>query len=230
MNLIFESYTSNDPARAAELEQVRQINATSQIFDRIVPVADGGRKTYADLIGLAVDRFPGEACVIANSDIAFDASLVGAAEWLRKASRPSLVVLSRWDTPTSPSMEGRIDHATWKFFSHSQDTWMFIAGSLPAFDAGFTLGIPACESRLAYEAWAAGVAIANPALTVRSWHHHASAVRSWKLTDSYKSPYYFPRLTTLEGITCEGFVLDRRGWRTRKEVVGPLVRKPITEA
>lgn len=221
MNLIFESYTSKDPARAAELERVREINAASKVFERIVPVADGGRKTYADLIALAVDRFPGEVCVIANSDISFDASLVGAAEWLRKTSRPALVVLSRWDTPTSPSMEGRIDHGTWKFFSHSQDTWMFIAGSLPPFAAGFTLGIPACESRLAYEAWNAGVAIANPALTVRSWHHHASAVRTWKLKDSYKSPYYFPRLTTLEGIACEGFVLDRTGWRTRKEVVGP---------
>lgn len=160
MNLIFESYTSKDPARAAELERVRAINADSGVFERIVPVAEGGRKTYADLIALAVNRFPGEVCVIANSDIAFDASLVSAADWLREAhnkKKPSLVVLTRWDTPTSPSMEGRVDAASWKFFSHSQDTWMFIAGSLPAFDAGFTRGIPACESRLAYEAWSAGV-------------------------------------------------------------------------
>jgi len=222
MNLIFESYTSKDPARAAELEKVQSINADSGVFERIVPVAEGGRKTYADLITLAVDRFPGEVCVLANSDIAFDASLVGAAAWLRGAhndKKPSLVVLPRWDTPTSPSMEGRVDAASWKFFSHSQDTWMFIAGSLPAFDAGFTLGIPACESKLAYAAWSAGVSIANPALTVRTWHHHASAVRTWKLADSYKSPYFFPRLTTLEGITCEGYVLDRSGWRTRKDIV-----------
>lgn len=224
MNLIFESYTSKDPARAAELERVRAINAEAGVFTRIVPVADGGRKTFADLMALAKDKFPGEVCVIANSDIAFDASLEGAAAWLRKArenEKPSLVVLTRWDTPTSPSMEGRIHPETWKFFSHSQDTWMFVAGSLPEFDAGFTLGIPACESRLAYQAWSAGVSIANPALTVRSWHHHASAVRTWKLADSYKGPLYFPRLTTLEGMTCEGFVLDRTGWRTRKEVVGP---------
>ncbi len=220
MNLLFESYTSPDPLREAELERVRAINESAGIFERIVPVAGGGRKTYADLLGLAADRFPGEVCVIANSDIAFDDSLVGAAEWLRQATRPSLIALTRWDTPTSPSMEGRIDPASWKFFSHSQDTWMFLAGRLPTFDAGFTLGIPACESRLAHEAWVAGVAIANPALSVRSWHHHASAVRTWKLADSYKGPLFFPRLTTLEGITCEGYVLDRTGWRTRKEVVG----------
>jgi hypothetical protein len=219
MNLVFESYTSSNPVREAELSRVREINAQSGVFKRIVPVADGGRKTYAELCALAVDRFPGEVCVIANSDIAFDASLAGAAEWLRHAQKPSLVALSRWDTPTSPSMEGRVDHATWKFFSHSQDTWMFIAGSLPKFNADFTLGIPACESRLAYEAHTAGVVIANPALTVRTWHHHASAVRSWKLADSYKGPLFFPRLTTLEGITGEGFILDRTGWRTRKEVV-----------
>ncbi len=219
MNLIFESYSSSDPVRAAELERVRQINTEAGVFERIVPVADGGRKTYAELLALAANRFPGEVCVLANSDIAFDASLKGAAEWLRHTRKPSLVVLTRWDTPTSPSMEGRIHPQSWKFFSHSQDTWMFIAGSLPAFEAGFTLGIPACESRLAYEAHAAGVAIANPALTVRTWHHHASAVRTWKLRESYKGPLFFPRLTTLEGITCEGYILDRSGWRTRKEVV-----------
>jgi hypothetical protein len=219
MNLIFESYVSPDPARAAELERVREINAAAGVFERIVPVADGGRKTYGQLVALAAERFPGDVCVIANSDIAFDGSLTGAATWLRQQSGPAIVALSRWDNPSSPSMEGRIDPATWRFFSHSQDTWMFVAGKLPAFDADFTLGIPACESRFAHEAHTAGVTIANPALTIRTWHHHASAVRTWKLRDSYKGPLYFPRLTTLEGITGEGYILDRTGWRTRKEIV-----------
>ncbi len=220
MNLIFERYTSPDPARETELEAVRQINAAAGVFERIVPVADGGRKTYGQLLALAAERFPGEVCVIANSDIAFDVTLTAAATWLEQQSRPAILALSRWDNASSPSMEGRIDPATWKLFSHSQDTWMFVAGNLPAFDANFTLGIPACESRLAHEAHIAGVMIANPALTIRTWHHHASAVRTWKLQDSYKGPLYFPRLTTLEGITGEGYILDRTGWKARKEIVG----------
>ncbi|MFM1902656.1 MAG: hypothetical protein RLZZ440_556 [Planctomycetota bacterium] len=219
MILIHEHYTSPDPAREAELAGVRERNAAAGLFATILPVADGGRKTFADLFTLAAERFPGEVCVVANSDIAFDASLAAAEALLRRGARPTLIALSRWDDPSGPSMEGRIDPTTWRFYSHSQDTWMFVAGRLPPFGAGFTLGIPACESRLAYEAVAAGVAVINPALSVQTWHHHASAVRSWQLKDAYRGPLFFPRLTTLEADGCEGYVLDRTRWRTRKQVV-----------
>ena len=221
MILFFEHYSSSDPAREAELAEVRVRNAAAGLFERIVPVADGSRKTFADLFALAAAGFPGKVCVVANSDIAFDDSLPGAAAWLEQAPGPALVALTRWDDPAGPSMEGRVDAVRWRFFSHSQDTWMFRAGGLPPFEAGFRLGIPACENRLAYEAHAAGVTIFNPALSIRTWHHHASAVRSWKPADAYRGPLYFPRLTTLEAVAGEGFVLDRTGWRTRKEFIGP---------
>lgn len=219
MILIHEHYTSPDAAREAELTGVRERNRAAGLFEAILPVADGGRKTFADLFRIAAERCPGKVCVVANSDIAFDASLAAAEERVRQSDRPTLLALSRWDDPSGPSMEGRIDPATWRFYSHSQDTWIFVAGRLPPFEAGFTLGIPACESRLAYEATQAGVAVLNPALSIRTWHHHASAVRSWRLRDAYKGPLYFPRLTTLEADGCEGYVLDRSRWRTRKEVV-----------
>jgi hypothetical protein len=219
MNLIHEHYMSLDPARAVELATVRERNAASGIFTTILPVADGGRKTFAELFDLAARRFPGEICVVANSDIAFDASLAGTEDLIRRHPRPLLVALSRWDDPSGPSMEGRIDPATWRFYSHSQDTWVFRAGSLPDFAAQFTLGIPACESRLAYEAVQAGVAVVNPALSVRTWHHHGSAVRSWRLKDSYRGPLFFPRLTTLDVAPVEGYAPNRSRWRTRRGVV-----------
>jgi hypothetical protein len=219
MILLQESYTSPDPARAAELARARQRNQAAGVFSEIVALPPGGRKTFADCFAVAADRFPGEVCVVANADIAFDGSLAGAADLVREAACPLLVTLTRWDDPSGPSMEGRADARSWRFFSQSQDAWMFTAGTLPDFQAGFTLGIPACENRLAYEAYRAGIAVANPALEVRSWHHHASGTRSWKLTDAYRGPLFFPRLTTLAIGACEGFVLDRSGWRTRKEVV-----------
>jgi len=219
MILIHERYTSPDPARAAELDEVRRRNAEAGLFERIEPVADGRRHTFADLFSLAAARFAGKVCVVANADIAFDPSLHDAAAALRGSAGPLLVALTRWDDAAGPSMEGRVDPATWKFFSHSQDAWLFVAGGLPPFEAGFTLGRPACENRLAYEAVAAGVGVIDPALSVRTWHHHASAVRSWKPQDAYRGPCYFPRLTTLAGSVREGFVLERTGWRTRKEIV-----------
>jgi len=219
MILLHEQYLSSDPARAAELAVVRDRNAAGGVFTEIVPLADGGRKSFADFFRLAADRFPGEVCVVANADIAFDESLAAAAGLFGSGSRPLLVALSRWDDPSGPSMEGRVDPTRWRFYSHSQDTWMFIGGGLPPFEAGFTLGIPACESRLAYEAFRAGVAVLNPALSVRTWHHHASGTRTWKLADAYRGPLYFPRLTTLEAACPEGYILDRSRFRTRKEIV-----------
>jgi hypothetical protein len=219
MILIHEQYQSPDPARAAELARVRERNAASGVFAEIAPLADGRRKSFADFFRLAAERFAGEVCVVANADIAFDESLRGAEALVRSWPRPLLVALSRWDDPSGPSMEGRIDPTRWRFYSHSQDTWMFIAGGLPAFEAGFTLGIPACESRLAHEAFRAGVGVLNPALSVRTWHHHASGTRTWKLADAYRGPLYFPRLTTLEAGCCEGYILDRGRFQTRKEIV-----------
>ena len=219
MILIHEQYASSDPARAAELARVRGINAAAGVFSTIVPLADGGRKSFADFFRLAAREFAGRVCVVANADIAFDESLRGAAALLAAWPRPLLVALSRWDDPAGPSMEGRVDPGGWRFYSHSQDTWMFIAGRLPEFEAGFTLGIPACENRLAHEAFRAGVDVVNPALSVRTWHHHASGTRTWKLADAYRGPLYFPRLTTLEVASCEGYVLDRGRFRTRKEIV-----------
>lgn len=219
MILIHEHYTSSNPARAAELTRVRERNAAAGVFEEIVPVADAGRRSFADLFALAGRRFTGRVCAIANADIAFDESLHAAADLVRRTERPLLVALSRWDDPSGPSMEGRVDPRRWRFYSQSQDTWLFVAGSLPAFEAGFTLGIPACENRLAYEAYRAGIAVANPALSVRTWHHHASGTRTWRLADAYRGPLYFPRLSTADVTEFEGYVLDRRGWRTRKEVV-----------
>jgi len=219
MILIHEQYTASDPVREAELALARKQNVAAGVFDQIVPVSGSGRSTFADLFALAGERFPGRVCVIANADIAFDDSLRGAAAMVGDGSRPRLIALTRWEDPSGPSMEGRIDPRRWRFYSQSQDAWVFVAGRLPDFEAGFTLGIPACENRLAYEAYRAGIAVLNPALSVRTWHHHASGARSWKLSDAYRGPLFFPRLTTLELADGEGYLLDRSGWRTRKEIV-----------
>jgi hypothetical protein len=96
---------------------------------------------------------------------------------------------------------------------------VFKAGGLPAFEAGFQLGIPGCESRLAFEAAAAGVIVVDPALSIRCHHHHASAVRSWRRRDGYRGPMLFPRLTTGERIEPEALVIHRSGFKKREWTV-----------
>jgi hypothetical protein len=115
MILFHERYSSPDPAREAELARVRELNAAAGVFEEIVPLAAGGRRTFAEFFALAADRFPGRVCTVANADIAFDESLTGAAELLRRHERPLLVALSRWDDAAGPSMEGRIERERWRF-------------------------------------------------------------------------------------------------------------------
>lgn len=220
MILFQQSYTSPDPHRAAELRFVREANAASGVFDHVELIEAATRRlSFADLRDLAADRFAGRVCVIANSDIAFDASIRLVASLLADPACPTLVALSRWDDDTAPSMEGRIAGDDWTFYSHSQDAWAFVAGGLPPFEAGFLLGLPACESRFAYEAAAAGISVVDPALSIRVRHHHASAVRSWTRRDAYRGRLLFPRLTTTAVGDRRALVIDRSRWRTRKRVV-----------
>ena len=155
--------------------------------------------------------------------IAFDASIALAGPL---AERGVLVALSRWDDSASPSMEGRVAGEHWHFFSHSQDVWVFQAGGVPSFPADIQLGIPQCESRLAYEAAAAGMIVVNPALSIRSWHPHASAVRSWRRKDGYRGPLLFPRLTTVEAVEPEALVVERLGRFRKREAVVRLSGSP----
>jgi hypothetical protein len=184
MILVQQRYESPNAERQAELDHCREINAGLKAFADVVLV-DGAAKrwTFGDFFRLAAEQHPGEICVLANSDIAFDDSIALAAPL---AEQGMLVTLSRWDNASSPSMEGRVAGEGWHFFSHSQDVWVFRAGGLPRLNADFQLGIPQCESRLAYEAAAAGVIVVNPALSIRCSHHHASAVRSWRRKDGYR--------------------------------------------
>jgi len=211
MILLQQRYDSPDPARQGELCAARAANASCPAFTELVDV-DGAAKrwTFADLLQMAADRFRGKACVIANSDISFTASIADAGRLLQPNT---LVALTRWDDDAAPSMEGRVDSSTWRFYSQSQDAWIFIAGGLPPFAADFRLGIPRCENRFAYEAAAAGVVVVNPALSLRTRHHHGTNLRTWKRAEHYRGPLFFPRLTTLDVPAPEGIVVDRRWGR-----------------
>ena len=217
MILVQQRYTSSDAARQAELDHVRETNRSLRVFAAVVEL-DGAKQrwTFADVFALAAERYRGQPVVLANSDIAFDESLATVSGVLRPGT---LAALTRWDDATAPSMEGRVDAGPWKFFSQSQDTWIFLGGELPAFRADFRLGVPRCENRLAYEAAAAGVVVVNPALSVRTRHHHATNVRSWRRGEHYRGPLLFPRLTTLDIPRPEALAVSY-GWR---RTIHPIV-------
>lgn len=224
MILVQQRYESPNAERQAELDRCRKINGELNAFADVVLVDGAARRwTFADFFRLMAERHPGEICVLANSDMAFTDSIALAAPL---AAQGMLVALSRWDDAVAPSMEGHSTGAGWHFFSHSQDVWVFRAGELPPFNADFQLGIPQCESRLAYEAAAAGLIVVNPALSIRCHHHHGSAVRNWRRQDGYQGSLLFPRLTTVEGVDPEVLVVERTSRLRKREAVLRLTGRP----
>lgn len=217
MILIQQTYRSADPRRQAELDEALAINQDSGLFAEIHGIDSGPQRlTFADLFRHGHSAAAGTVCVVANSDISFDDSLRGVAELLRPNM---LVALSRWNDGTAPVMGGFLDPLEdGAVYSHSQDVWIFLGGALPDFRADFQLGILACETRLAYEAAAAGVIVVDPALSIRARHHHATNVRSYTLKDVYHGPRLFPRLATAAAATARACVVDRR-LRPRKRIV-----------
>jgi hypothetical protein len=128
----------------------------------------GRRATYRDLFDYANAHLAGRRVVVANADIHFgdDLARLDAYDLAGK-----MLCLSRWDVQWDGSA---------RFFEHgeSQDAWIFDA-PISAFPCEFQLGVPGCDNRLAWEAAQAGLAVENPARSLRAYHLHLSGVRRY---------------------------------------------------
>jgi hypothetical protein len=183
--LLTAYYADPDPARRAEFVDCLARNASNELIneihvfvedgtppdiddEKIRLVEHGRRATYGDLFAYANAQLSGRRVAIANADIYFDEGLAR----LDAVDLPdTLLCVSRWDVEQDGSA---------RFFEHgeSQDAWIFDA-PIRQFPCGFPLGVPGCDNRLAWEAEAAGLAVHNPARSLRAFHLHMSLVRRY---------------------------------------------------
>jgi hypothetical protein len=168
MILVSQSYTPKSEHRKQELQKVRLHNETSGMFDR-VEYLDAGDRTisFSELYEHCLSKHRGKWCVIANSDITFN-STAYMLKGLNKAGR--LVALTRWDTHYGPRFIGHQSED--KFFSGSQDSWAFLAGSLPPLTIDIPLAVMGCDQLIAGWACSGGADVINPALTIKTTHVH----------------------------------------------------------
>jgi hypothetical protein len=110
--------------------------------------------------------------IIANADICFDDSLtlLKHLSW----DRQTVFALSRWDIEASSSRATLFDRGD------SQDCWIF-RGAVDQVVADFPLGVYDCDNKIAWELQQAGYRVVNPALGLRSYHHHQSGYRSYEV-------------------------------------------------
>lgn len=177
----------HDPARAAEYQECLRQNLGLAAIDEIALLAENEAKppisspkiqvrptarrpTYADFFAWINElAAPGDISIIANSDIYFDKG-VRMLEPFAKLDR--CLALSRWDVHENGSAQ---------LFERgdSQDVWIFRGPIRKSVRGEFPLGVYDCDNKIAWELEQAGYEVLNPAFSMRTYHLHRGAERSY---------------------------------------------------
>lgn len=181
--ILLTAFFPTAPERAEELELCLRHNAAQPFFKRIVLLCEGQarpsfshdkfvfvdmprRMFYGDFFQYANQFHAGSICVVSNTDVMYDNTLTKFLYLPSERWQDHLYAITRTNE------DGKLQNCG------SQDTWVFKA-PLKEFDGwNLILGIVGCDSFLAQKAIEAGVAVTNPALSVRCSHRHRVGVRN----------------------------------------------------
>ena len=191
MILIVEYFIPSDPRRLAEIDATYSANSELNVFDEIVPMSGDGRLRYGQVFREAAKRWPGQDCVLANADIQFDYTARMLPGLIRKGW---FVTLTRWEDDSTPRMIGHVRDE--RFYSGSQDVWAWVGGEMVGIGDRIPLGYIGCDQAIAGEAMKAGLAVVNPALSIKTFHNHANSERGPDEL-SVVGTYAYPELTTV---------------------------------
>lgn len=194
MILFVQKYTTGNEARDAELATCAEENKACGFFDEIVWV-DGNEKRwrYVDFFNMAAEKYAGQQCVVANSDISFRHPSCGLLRTV--VSRAALIALTRWHDNVAPWMIGH--YYGYRWYSGTQDVWGFVGGMFSG-RGDIPLGEPGCDCRIVAEIAMSGAAVWNPALTIKTMHVHKEL--NELMRESPGGVYGYTELSTVEGI------------------------------
>lgn len=188
IRLLTTFYLETREDRRSEYLHCLQSNLQCRAIHKIMVLDENSRELFADnkISVRSIDRRPayddffnwinevvseGDISIIANSDICFDESLslLNHMTWHAQTA----FALSRWDVVRSSGRVCLFDRGD------SQDCWIF-KGPLRKVRGNFPLGVYDCDNKIAWELQQAGYRVVNPALSLRSYHHHESGYRSYQ--------------------------------------------------
>jgi hypothetical protein len=240
---ISQYYEPSHPSRARELRECIERNSACPFIDYIllltegtptIPSSDkiilhpfGKRATYADTFQIAMDRISKgnrSILIFSNSDIWFDATL--RALWSIHMNEKICLSLLRWegDTIFGPRPD-------------SQDTWILgrDALDLDLKPFQFYYGIPGCDNIVSLELFKQRFLIVNPAYTIKTYHNHASSIRSYNARNDilYNSIYLYVDPTAIQSFaTTTSFGPSLSGWNSSHQTfvreVGFLQKSILT--
>jgi hypothetical protein len=202
---VTQYYKPSDPKRARELAVCLDRNLASQRIDRVVllnekkegvkgakvsEVVIGSRLTYKAVLEWISTSVPSDVIVaFANADICIDDE-----SWKDLWSvnlEGKFLALLRYDVPESGQVE---DAMLFGPRADSQDTWVVRAADVKKRTGWAAMDIPfgkmGCDNAIALEMFRAKFLIVNPAMSLKTWHFHASGVRNYVRTDVVEKPIF----------------------------------------
>lgn len=206
MNLLIEYYTPINPERNEEYLKCIKANilnthiekiiifltdTTSELPDsiknstKVEVVSIDKRPTYQFFFEYCNENFPDSKCIVSNTDIIFNESLIHVDNHF---FNNDFLALTRWDMfrLEEPDKFGL------RFFNviMSQDAWIFKT-PITIKDCDFGLGILGCDNVIAYRAHDSGYNVKNPSKQIVIGHYHLSNHRTYKVVDTIPPPYMF---------------------------------------
>jgi len=209
---VTQYYVPPTSKRRREIQKCLDVNRKSSLIDRIillnekqeeipssraegeVPVEQrviGKRLTYADVLRAAAE-FPIDVTVVfANADICIDDE-----SWRQLWDvnlEDTFLALLRYDVPDSGSFS---DAQLFGPRPDSQDTWVLRVadivkrGSAIWKNLDFQFGRMGCDNAVALEMLRQKFLVVNPALSLKTFHIHASGVRTYEKTDVIERPMF----------------------------------------
>ena len=194
---VTQYYKAQTSSRRTEIDACLQANLACPLIDRVVllnelPVAPehpkitekviGKRLTYADVIRwIYTSAPPGILIAFANADIFLDTPSWRTLWSCDIETVPKFLALLRWDVGSVQ------DTANAKIFgprADSQDTWVISSSAVKAVTwdweaLDFPFGQGGCDNAITLELFKKKFLVANPALTLKTYHLHGSGVRNY---------------------------------------------------
>lgn len=162
-----------------------------------------GRATFGDLFSYAAQEYNNRLIIICNADIFFDETL----NLLTTIDFSNLfIALTRWDMHQdgSTSPRGALWNTATNRWEHkgntpsgSQDAWIFQAPLPPFNNDHIKMGTLWCDPCIAYQAYAVGLQVINPCLSIKAYHLHLSAIRHDQGPTNPTQPYLLLPFTKL---------------------------------
>ena len=208
--LVTQYYKPETLRRRVEINACLNNNLACEAIDRVVLLNEkaiapshpkilekvvGKRLTYAMLIRWIYEEAPADVIVaFANADIFLDAASWRLLWSTDLDTTAKFLSLLRWDVEDD-TPQGIANAQLFGPRPDSQDTWVVSAAAVKAvswdWDAlDFPFGQGGCDNAITVEMFKKRFLVANPALTLKTYHYHSSRVRSYDPRDVVDKPSY----------------------------------------